>query len=1030
MLLGLSETPVSSAPGPVQSRTPPGIAPAEPSGSREGSAAADTSAERPSPHGASAEASSSGSRTGGGGSGGVAARVLWAAEAAGMSACAAPANADNEGRLERPGGGASERALASVKAGSAAEVLAAPAAQRSHGGPAPDPAGSGSDERAYARSEAEFSALLASHVAQGARRAQAANPRGSGSESKDRACARLEAEFAALLASPGPQESRGAPAADPPGSGFEERASARSESEFAALLASPVTQALRSTPAAYPLGLGSGLKTTAATSAKLASPAAPSAPATSLGNAESDSEAAFMELLASPIAQQRGSPAAAAQEPGLEQQRAIRSSGSPGFSLLAGDGESAWGSRAVARPGTPGQALTRAVAAPSTQRKPSEAALGVQRRPSEPDLGVHGWLSDAAMSGHGRPHSVAAEVAAQAAAIAAGMRAAAPPATAGRPGMAAPDAAPTAAGWSPALGSELHGAGSGPDPGTGSDAELSGAHSARADVEGVGTCSGAAAVFSGAHGDLPAACGAADDMGIGAAGGHERAHVGVINHWAPESGRPGSTPKPCQIPLHPASLHAVHSMLPLRAAAAELLAAVRTAPGLQPTPAAGGAHVAGGMGRMTASAGMASDSDAWLAEGGGALLSGDRDRRAAGAVLATEDDAVMAASGGAYLVRDRVRVAAGDTVPAVALAADNGAGVAGDSTGVRAETGDAALAADLAAGGADPPGKRDRFAAGDAALATDLAAGAEVAVGSGACPADNGFRARVANGDAALAADLAAGAELAEHFAAGSRRMQREMAALRMSLESLGAGAIMPPHSGAGLNSSLEHGGQAMLEGLGTSDAALGARTAVLDGAGATQEALAPSSLAALERHGGVSSALEGARTPLREAPALEPQARLASDGVAQEEERGPLGEGPALAGSPPGGAGGDGAATRQDTARGAGTDEESVFSQEDPAPAGPALRDTSSCGGGTRGRAGPRMSGAEGLSLEDGPVTTGSAPGCGGRAGAGEEGAARGDAGRSAEDAGLAAFLTGACACAGARVLSEHASVAAARLL
>ncbi|KAK9842063.1 hypothetical protein WJX81_006688 [Elliptochloris bilobata] len=44
-------------------------------------------------------------------------------------------------------------------------------------------------------------------------------------------------------------------------------------------------------------------------------------------------------------------------------------------------------------------------------------------------------------------------------------------------------------------------------------------------------------------------------------------------------------------------------------------------------------------------------------------------------------------------------------------------------------------------------------------------------------------------GDAALAADLAAGAALAARFAAGSRRMQREMAALRASLESLGAGA-------------------------------------------------------------------------------------------------------------------------------------------------------------------------------------------------------------------------------------------------
>ena len=288
----------------------------------------------------------------------------------------------------------------------------------------------------------------------------------------------------------------------------------------------------------------------------------------------------------------------------------------------------------------------------------------------------------------------------------------------------------------------------------------------------------------------------------------------------------------------------------LAAAAAELLAAVRTAPGLQPTPAPAGApggtrdpaqqHVplsvqpvadpvrdteprgcggqlqrvesqsrGGASAAVSAGAGAQQQAAAWSAvqpeaeaacgdavatggcvPGGKAAVAGHRAQTADPAATKVETlfgspqgDAPAAHGAGAG---DGAQTPDQAAPTAKTLSALSGAQA---PAVVEATAGDTSLAADLAAGVAgNPSGYPPARAPGAAgAVAAGLAAGA-----TGSPTGVPG--AAAAAGGAALAADLADGAALAARFAAGSRRMQREMAALRASLESLSAGG--PPAGG------------------------------------------------------------------------------------------------------------------------------------------------------------------------------------------------------------------------------------------
>ena len=245
---------------------------------------------------------------------------------------------------------------------------------------------------------------------------------------------------------------------------------------------------------------------------------------------------------------------------------------------------------------------------------------------------------------------------------------------------------------------------------------------------------------------------------------------------------------------------------PLAAAAAELLAAVRTAPGLQPTPAHTGAPQA----RPGATRGPAQRNpspDVQLAADPVHDMEGhgwdEQQQRVDGQSRGSADAAVPlgfsaqwpAAAQAAAQTPDQVARAA-ETLPASPGAQGS---AAADPVAINVP-----LLMGLAAGAAET-------------LSEPALAGAPPA--AGAVPADQaagaaetlaGFSgAAAAAGSAALAADLADGAALAARFAAGSRRMQAEMAALRASLEGLGVGG--GPQRGPHIRSLLDAPAEAPL---------------------------------------------------------------------------------------------------------------------------------------------------------------------------------------------------------------------------
>lgn len=288
---------------------------------------------------------------------------------------------------------------------------------------------------------------------------------------------------------------------------------------------------------------------------------------------------------------------------------------------------------------------------------------------------------------------------------------------------------------------------------------------------------------------------------------------------------------------------------PLAAAAAELLAAVRTAPGLQPTPAHAGTPQA----RPGATRGPAQQQpmpDVQLAAG----PVHDMELHGWDAQQQSRDSADAPVSAGVSAQWPAAAQAAAQTPDQAAHAAENLLSSPGAQASVAADA--AAINVPLATGAAqtlsEPTSASAPPAAG--AVPADQAAGAAKTLA--------GFPgAAAAAGNATLAADLADGAALAARFAAGSRRMQREMAALRASLESMGAGG--GPQRGSHARSLLEAPAEERLSTATASASAspdLGTCAGAAPTAGAGTDARTPGGEAVL----GAQQAEPGAHGPPR----------------------------------------------------------------------------------------------------------------------------------------------------------------------